>query len=55
MAKKGRMIYVPPRVVDELEEIKQEDQLTKNAKAFDEMVKYSRVGREAKRLFTLRF
>ncbi len=55
MAQKGRMIYVPPIVLDELVEIKQECEIGKNSKAFDEMVKYSRVGREAKKIFRLRF
>lgn len=55
MAQKGRMIYVPPIVLDELFKIKQEEGIGKNAKAFDKMVSYSKVGREAKKIFTLRF
>lgn len=55
MTKKGRVTYVPPSVFDELDEIRLEDKLGKNADAFKEMVKYSKVGREAKRIFRLRF
>jgi len=55
MANKGRMIYVPPIVLEEIFTIKQEEGIDKNSLAFDKMVKYSKVGREAKRIFTLRF
>lgn len=52
---KGRIVYVPPSVFDELVEIKGEDKLESNADAFKEMAKYSKVGREAKKIFSLRF
>lgn len=52
---KGRIVYVPPSVFDELGEIREEDKLESNADAFKEMAKYSRVGREAKKILRLRF
>ena len=55
MRKKGRVVYVPPNVFEELNCIKADEKLNSNADAFREMVKFSRVGREAKRIFTLRF
>lgn len=53
MAKKGRMRYVPPVVIDEIEDIKREDEIEKGSEAFHKMVKYARVGREVKRMATL--
>lgn len=52
---RGRNTYVPKIVFEELEQIRLEDEIGKNADAFSEMVKYSRVGREAKKIFRLRF
>ena len=53
MKKKGRMIYLPPSILDEVEDIMREDKLKTRAEAFRMMYKYSRVGREAKRIYTL--
>lgn len=53
--RKGRICYVPPAVVIELEDIKREDNLTSQADAFKELTKYARVGREAKRMMKLDF
>lgn len=47
------MIYVPPVVYTEIQDIKREDNLLKNIEAFNSLVKYARVGREVKRLSTL--
>lgn len=47
---KGRMIYVPPVIIDEVENIMQEEDLDTRPEAFRKLVKYARVGREAKRL-----
>ena len=55
MKKKGRVVYVPPNVFDELDSIKRDESICSTADAFREMVKFSRVGREAKKIFTLRF
>lgn len=55
MAHKGRVTYVPPSVFEELEQIRQEDKLDRNADAFNEMVKYCQVGREAKKIFRFRW
>lgn len=52
---KGRITYVPPSVFDELDQIREEDNLEHNADAFKEMAKYSRVGREAKKILRLKF
>ena len=53
MIKRGKMTYVPPIIIDELEDIRREDCLINNADAFKELCKYARVGREAKRIITL--
>jgi len=51
--KKGRMKYVPPIVIDELEDIQREDKIGEDAQAFRELVGYARVGREMKRIMKL--
>ena len=53
MRKKGQKVYVPPSILEEVEDIKREDKLSSRAEAFRMMYKYSRVGREAKRIYTL--
>ena len=55
---KGQMVYAPPNVIMELETIITRKNLTgrkRKAVAFREMVKYSKVGREAENILTLRF
>lgn len=47
---KGRVTYVPPSVFDELNNIRMEDRLSKNSKAFKRMVEYSQIGREARKI-----
>lgn len=44
------MVYIPPVIIDELEDIRREDQIDSRVEAFRKLAKYSRVGREAKRL-----
>ena len=51
MVKKGRVCYVPPIVFEELGNIMAEDDTQEQAEAFKGMVKYSQVGREAKKIF----
>ena len=57
--KKGKIVYVPPIIMDELEDIKREDGIpvspVGNSIAFRKMAEYTRVGREAKRIITLNF
>ena len=48
--KRGRILWVPPVVIDEINDIIREDDLVSRAEAFRKLVKYTRVGREAKRL-----
>ena len=43
----GRYQYIPPVVVDELEEIKQTDNINCDADAFKLMAKNSKIGRNA--------
>jgi len=52
---KGKMIYVPPSVMDEVRSIQKEDKEKQRADAFRKMVKYSKVGREAKRILRFRW
>lgn len=46
MTKKGERVYVPPVVIEELENIMSEHDLTIKAEGFRKMVKYARVGRK---------
>lgn len=55
MATKGRIVYVPPIIIDEVDDIIREDELTTRADGFKELTKYARVGREANRLMKLDF
>ena len=41
----GRMIYVPKLVIDELNNIKSEDKISRNAEAFERMARNCRVAR----------
>ncbi len=50
--KKGKMMYVPPVIIDEVYDLQREDRIPVRADAFKELVKYAQVGREAKRLMT---
>jgi len=43
--------YVPPSVIEEVDDIKREDCILSQAEAMKKMVKYCRVGRETKRLY----
>ena len=58
-SKKGRIVYVPPIIMDEIKDIKREDGIpncrNENSVAFRKMAEYTRVGREAKRMITLNF
>jgi|TARA_Y100000310_G_scaffold337002_1_gene422971 hypothetical protein len=51
--KKGRIKYCPFVVIDEIEDIKREDDITIDAEAMRKLVKYARVGRESKRMMSL--
>ena len=53
--KKGRMIYVPPVIIDEVQDIQREDDIESRPEAFRHLVKYARVGREIKRVAKLDF
>lgn len=44
------MLYIPAAVHVEIEDIKREENITKNSKALNKLVSYARVGREVNRL-----
>lgn len=46
MRAKGRVKYVPPSVVQELESIKKANEIFKDSDGFKDMVRYARIGRE---------
>ena len=48
--KRGRMMYVPNVVIEQLEDLKQEENILSRPEAFRSMAKYSEVGREVKRV-----
>jgi len=50
MRQKGRPMWVPPVVIDELEDVKREDGLESSAEAFKHLVKHARIGREVNRM-----
>jgi hypothetical protein len=52
---KGIVSYVPPSVNEELQIILTRKKLRRRADAFKEMVRYSKVGREAEDILNLRF
>ena len=47
---KGKLTYVPPALVYEVEMIKRQKAIQKNAEAMKMLVKYARVGQEVERL-----
>lgn len=55
MGKRGKMRYVPPVVIDEVEDIKREEGIEVGSDAFRKLVKYAQVGREVKRIISLDF
>lgn len=55
MAKRGRVMYVPSIVIEEVHNIKQEHNLDYGSEAFRKMAEYSVVGREVERLATFNF
>lgn len=48
--RKGCKKYIPPVVLDEIDDIMREDRVYKRADAFKELAKYARVGREMNRI-----
>jgi hypothetical protein len=50
MRKKGRTGWLPSMVLDELDDIKREEQLDNKGDAFKFMTKYCRMGREINRI-----
>ena len=55
MTKRGRMVYIPPNLLDEAEDIMREKGLNKRTDAFKDLTKYAKVGREAERIYKLDF
>ncbi len=55
MPPRGRMIYVPPNLLEEAQIIMDSKGLKGRTQAFDEMVKYSQVGREAEKILKFDF
>jgi len=52
---RGRMVYAPPEIINELEDLKAEEQIKSNARAFIKAVDYIKVGREVNRISHLKF
>ena len=48
MAKKGKMMYVPPVIIEELDNIMASEEITIKADAFRRLGKFARAGREIK-------
>lgn len=55
ISRKGKVMYVPPAVIVELDDIMRENNVFNRADAFKDLTKYARVGREAERLMKLDF
>lgn len=52
---KGRMIYVPPLVLLEVEDIRKRDNIDTNAEAFNVFTNYARIGRAVQKIINLDF
>jgi hypothetical protein len=50
---KGKMQYIPANVFKELENIKAQNNINKNAEAFKNMAEFSELGREVKNMMKL--
>lgn len=50
MRTKGRMKYVPPNILDELDSLKREENVRRDSEAFGRLVEHARVGREVKKM-----
>ena len=48
--KKGRMMYVPRLVIEEVDDLQAEHHTEKRVDAFEKMADYARVGRELERV-----
>jgi hypothetical protein len=46
---KGRMVYVPPKVLDEIDMIGVEEGIHRQCAKFDKLVDFSRLGREKRK------
>lgn len=55
MVKRGTMKWVPAVVIDEVEDIKREENIFTDAEAFRQLVRHSRRGRSTARFMTLDF
>lgn len=55
MAKKGRMIYVPPVLIEEASDIQREQNIPLRAEAVKKLVGYAKTGRELERIMKLDF
>ena len=47
--KKGRMIYVPPSLLDLIDEVKLDEEVFKSSEAIRKIVNNARIGREFKK------
>jgi len=52
---KGRMIYVPKIMLNEIDDLKTEHKIKENKLAITKIVEYTRVGRQLERMMTLNF
>ena len=52
---KGRMIYVPPVVLLEIEDIRKRDKVNTNSEAFNKFTNYARIGRAVQKIINLDF
>ena len=51
--KRGKTAYIPKCVIEEIEDIKREDDLFSSGEAMRKLIKYARIGRETKRIMKL--
>lgn len=52
--KKGRMLYVPPVVIDEVGDLMMEHGIMRRVEGFEKLADYARLGRETERLTTFK-
>jgi hypothetical protein len=51
----GKIRYIPSVVVDEVEDIRRENNVYDQAEAMKQLIKYARVGREMERIMKLKW
>lgn len=55
MANRGKIMYVPHILIEEMDDLRMEHKIDHKVEAFNKLADYARVGREAERLAKFKF